>query len=267
MSQPVLMGLTHIERSIEIIREFEPPDEGYYLAYSGGKDSQVLYELAKRSGVRFDAHYNATGIDPPELVRFIREHYPEVQRVQPPKENWWQGILAHGLPLRVQRWCCRSLKEHGGAHRTILTGIRAEESKARRDRGMVNFCQRQSKHLVNPIFFWTEAQVWEFIRGEGLPYCELYDQGWRRIGCVPCPFESPTNTRRSMARWPRLFEATRKQAERYWQSGRHPLGMTVRFETFDDWWHWWLARRLPLPGRLDQEPDQLSLFCPNEEAP
>jgi phosphoadenosine phosphosulfate reductase len=263
-SQPILLGLTHIERSIEIMREFEPP-EGYYLAFSGGKDSEVLLELAKRSGVRFDAHYNVTGIDPPELVRFIRREFPEVESVRPSGQNWWRGLVTNGLPQRTQRWCCRALKETGGQHRTVLTGIRAEESKSRRERGVVSFCQRQSKHLVSPLFFWTEQQVWEFIRGEGLPYCQLYDEGWKRIGCVVCPFESPANTQRSMTRWPRLFEATRKQAERYYEKrrGDGKSGLDVRFATFGEWWEWWLARRLPWPGRLDEEPEQLSLFCPN----
>jgi len=266
MSQPVLMGLTHIERTIEIIREFEPPDEGYYLAFSGGKDSQVLYELTKWSGVRFDAHYNVTGIDPPELVHHIRRHYPEVAFDHPPRENWWTGIPVHGLPGKRTRWCCEVLKEHGGAYRVILTGIRAEESYARRGRGMVHACQRQGKHMVNPIFFWTETQVWEFIRGEGLPYCELYDQGYRRLGCVVCPFWSPENTQRNLVRWPRIFAATKKQARKHWERG-NPKGPQTRFATFDDWWQWWLARRLPWPGRLDEEPDQLNLFCPDEEAP
>jgi phosphoadenosine phosphosulfate reductase len=228
----------------------------------------VLLELAKRSGVKFDAHYNVTGIDPPELVRFIRQHHPDVEFVHPPVETWWQGIMVHGLPMRTIRWCCRSLKEHGGAHRVMLTGIRAEESSKRASRGMVNFCARQSKTMASPIFFWTEQLVWDFIRGEGLPYCKLYDQGWKRIGCVVCPFESPQGTQRNMARWPKLFEATRKQAERYYNAQRekpHSKGPHVRFATFEEWWQWWLARRLPWPGRLDEEPEQLSLFCPHDE--
>ena len=61
------------------LREFEPP-EGYYLAFSGGKDSVVIYDLAVKAGVKFDAHYSVTGVDPPELVRFIKQQYPDVKR-------------------------------------------------------------------------------------------------------------------------------------------------------------------------------------------
>lgn len=53
-----------IETSIKRLRSFEPP-EGYFLAFSGGKDSQCIYHLAKMAGVKFDAHYNVTSVDPP----------------------------------------------------------------------------------------------------------------------------------------------------------------------------------------------------------
>ena len=75
MEQLNMFGQTSLEdkvkRAIDRLRTFEPP-EGYYLAFSGGKDSQCIYHLAKEAGVKFDAHYNLTTVDPPELVYFIR---------------------------------------------------------------------------------------------------------------------------------------------------------------------------------------------------
>ena len=59
-------GKAKDEISIQRLKDFEPK-EGYYVAFSGGKDSVVLLDIVKRSGVKFDAHYNITGIDPPEL--------------------------------------------------------------------------------------------------------------------------------------------------------------------------------------------------------
>ena len=67
-----------VETAIQRLRAFEPP-EGYYLAFSGGKDSQCIYHLCKEAGVRFDAHYSLTTVDPPEAVYFIREHYPDLE--------------------------------------------------------------------------------------------------------------------------------------------------------------------------------------------
>ena len=67
----------NVEQAIDILRMFEPK-EGYYLAFSGGKDSQCVYHLAQLAGVKFDAHYSVTSVDPPELVRFIKTQYPDV---------------------------------------------------------------------------------------------------------------------------------------------------------------------------------------------
>ena len=70
-------GKTKLEVAIQRLKTFEP-SEGYYLAFSGGKDSVVIKALADMAGVKYDAHYNVTSVDPPELVRFIKEKYPDV---------------------------------------------------------------------------------------------------------------------------------------------------------------------------------------------
>ena len=67
-----------IAESIKLLQMF-CPDNGYQLAFSGGKDSQAIYHLAVEAGVPFDPFYNKTGIDPPELVQFLRSNYPNVR--------------------------------------------------------------------------------------------------------------------------------------------------------------------------------------------
>jgi len=130
-----------IKISIERIKEFEPP-EGYYLAFSGGKDSQVIYELAKMANVKFDAHFNFTTVDPPELLRFIRTNYPDVKWNRPEKTMWQLIQQKMYPPTRIVRYCCESLKERGGKGRFLLTGIRKQESNKRRKRRMVEVCYK-----------------------------------------------------------------------------------------------------------------------------
>ena len=179
-----------ITQSIERIKKYEP-DEGYYLAFSGGKDSIVCYDLLKRSGVKFDAHYAVTTIDPKEVGQFIKKYYPDVQCHRPmykgKNTNFYELVAIMGLPNRHVRWCCRYLKEIGGANRTVVTGVRRAESKKRSRRE--EYSKFGNKMILCPIIDWKENDVWEYIHENNIPYPSLYDEGYDRIGCIMCPLK------------------------------------------------------------------------------
>ncbi|KKL78849.1 hypothetical protein LCGC14_2020760, partial [marine sediment metagenome] len=176
-------GKTKVEVAIDRIQTFEP-QEGFFLAFSGGKDSVVIEDLTQKASVAFDIHYNITGIDPPELVYFIRNNYPNIV-YEKPLENIWHLVERKGLPRRNARFCCEYLKEHSGGGRVVLTGIRWQESWRRKKRAMVETCRWvKAKSFLHPIIDWTTAEVWEYIKSNNLPYCSLYDEGFHRLGCV-----------------------------------------------------------------------------------
>lgn len=109
-----------IDYSISLLRKAEPlalkmSSNGFYLAFSGGKDSQCLYHIAKLAGVKFKAHMQVTTIDHPELMHFVRTHYPDVE-LHRPEINFYKLIVKKRmLPLRQARYCCAYLKEQAGA--------------------------------------------------------------------------------------------------------------------------------------------------------
>ncbi len=80
-----------VEQAIETLKLFEPP-EGYYLAFSGGKDSITVKELCNMAGVKYDAHYRITSVDPPELVQYIKKYHPDVSRDFP---RYKDGTIAN----------------------------------------------------------------------------------------------------------------------------------------------------------------------------
>lgn len=217
-----MYGRDKVETAIERIKTFEPP-EGYFLAFSGGKDSVVIKALADMAGVKYDAHYQLTSVDPPELVAFVKSfpdviidkpRYPEDYKnpkLAGKQKTMWNLIPEKGIPpTRVARYCCAELKESAGEGRFVITGVRKAESVRRQSRGgveaakyksrrMENFdpdnpsqetihiCRTYAKRILNPIIDWTTEEVWEFIRRYNVQYCKLYDQGYKRLGCIGCP--------------------------------------------------------------------------------
>lgn len=206
----MIFGESKIDEAINFIREHEPP-EGYFLGYSGGKDSEVLLHLAKASGVKFQAYYLATGIDPPEVVKHIKKNHPEVTFLRP-KKSFYQDIWHHGYPMRQTRWCCNTLKKHPARQSPLkhrLLGLRAEEGK-RGKMPRIQWHNKEKQWLYKPIFRWLEWEIWEYIDRNNLPYCSLYDEGFGRLGCIVCPFFCNPNPRilnMHRDRWPKQYAA------------------------------------------------------------
>lgn len=232
--------LNKVEIAIERLRQFEPP-EGYYLAFSGGKDSQVIYEIAKMSGVKFDAHFNFTTVDPPEVLRFIKRYYPDVIWERPEKTMWQLIEKNHMPPTRIARYCCSYLKERGGEGRFVVTGVRASESIKRRKRQMVDMCYTKHKRILNPIIDWTEKDVWEFIKQRELPYCGLYDEGYKRIGCVMCPVQATKGMVRDMRRYPNFYQAYLKAFGKMLELNKlGNIKNNLTWQTPEDVANWWM---------------------------
>jgi phosphoadenosine phosphosulfate reductase len=256
-----------IKIAIELLQYFEPP-EGYYLAFSGGKDSQVIYHLAKEAGVKFDAHYHLTTVDPPELIYFIRNSYPDVS-IDGCEKTMWQLIEKKGLPTRKRRWCCSEFKEHGGEGRICITGVRWAESNSRKNkrnslevstqkkantklfndndegRKLFENCTLKGRRILNPIVGWKNSDPWEYLKSRNIQYCELYDEGFDRLGCIGCPMADMKRIQ-EFERWPKYLEAYKRAVGRFLPGylekckarGLEPISTTI-----DGIMHWWIYGR------------------------
>lgn len=230
----------YIQESIDFLRQNEP-DEGYFVGFSGGKDSIVTLELCRIAGVRHRAFYSCTRIDPPEVMRFIKKEYPYVTWLYPEK-SFYEYIQKKSPPLRHMRWCCDYLKKKPSSkiplnHR--IMGIRAEESFNRRNRPRIDKYMGK-KTLYKPIFLWPEWCIWDFIESQKLPYPALYDMGFSRIGCVVCPFmfgsgkATQAKQERSQAMWPGVWRAFEHAVRRWFECSR--THHKVFDQTADDYW-------------------------------
>jgi len=242
-----------VKESIKLLQEVEPK-EGYYLAFSGGKDSVVIKSLADKAGVKYDAHYSNTTIDPPELIKYIKKYHKDVKWDNPKMSLAW-AIVKHGYPTRQARWCCTQYKERGGTGRLVITGIRAEESHKRAGRKVIETCYKQEgKRYLNIILWWSQVDVWKYIQDNELLYCSLYDEGWDRIGCLFCPMNTDrVHHERRYPGYAKLFRIAFDR--RYEYSRQRGLSMARRFKSGEEAFNFWLYEKRKL-----EDPDQGVMF-------
>lgn len=240
-----------VDISLETFRFYEGmcDERGYYLAFSGGKDSVVIKHLAAAAGVKFESWYNNTTIDPPELVQFVKRVHPDVQWNNP-KQNMMRRMVEKsiGPPTRIARWCCEEYKEQGGNGWPVkVIGVRVAES-ARRAKLWKTFVRNRNEgHILCPILYWTDEDVWRYIRENEIPYCKLYDEGFKRLGCVGCPLGGPNAQKVEFERWPRYEANWKKHVIAYWEKWHDVPTIKGRprwvagFASGEALWNWWVS--------------------------
>lgn len=198
------------------------------LAYSGGKDSDVILELAKMAGIEFRAIYKNTTIDPPGTIKHVKEKGVEIVR---PKKNFAKLIQEAGYPNRFMRFCCNYLKEYriDGIDKSIQ-GIRRCESIQRAKRYKEpTYCRTYGKEKVEvfmPILEWTDDDVKQFVDHYKVQCHPLYydEKGnfhpERRLGCMCCPLASPKKRIEQFKKYPNMIRFYLKNGQRYLDS--HP---------------------------------------------
>lgn len=178
---------------------------------------------------------NLTSVDPPEVIRFVKKNYPDVELIKPRMSIYEMAKKKGCLPTRLVRWCCEEFKEMSGAGKVNLIGIRKSESTNRKKRNeietgdrkfsgtfdqwsehqekMVTCVGGKDKILVSPILYWTEKDVWDYLKRMRIQYCELYDKGYKRIGCIMCPMSNYKQNVREMKDFPHVGKNWRKTIE------------------------------------------------------
>lgn len=248
-----------------------------YVCVSGGKDSTVLQQLAVESGIRCVFAHSLTTVDAPPTVYFVRREFERLRAlgyrcvIRVPQISMWKLIVKKlAPPLRMSRYCCEYFKERpwyvdSGASAFIATGVRWAESSKRSGRGefevvtadkddkvvltndnapgrkLFEQCRLKGARVVNPIIDWSDDDVWSFIHSRGLAYNPLYDMGFRRVGCLGCPYAPRADRERGFRFFPgyarayiRAFDAMIKR--------RKDEGRKLYFETGKAQFDFWMER-------------------------
>lgn len=274
---------TMYDKSIELIRGMEElalyrNPKGYIVGYSGGKDSDVLVELFRRSGVKFSVIHNHTTLDAPETVYYIRKKFKEWEsegiecKMYYPEMSFWKLCLKKGmLPSRIARFCCAELKEKQIPelkHSVFSFGVRKAESAKRAanrdsieignradysDKKKFHFdnteevktiesCFTHNYITVNPIAYWSDEYLWDFIKSERLEVNPQYECGQKRIGCIGCPLSGTKRMTEDFERYPKYRYAfirlcDRIIAKRKAENKPNKYG----FQTGKAYFEWWLS--------------------------
>lgn len=154
-----------MQKSVELIKKAEKlsllydAQDGFFLAFSGGKDSQALYHITELAGVKFKAHFSPTTVNPPQVIRFIHQQYPDCVFGKVKKNIYDTAVERQMLPTRVIRWCCAEYKEMAGAGKVTLIGIRHAESVRRAKRKEVETTDRKFSGDFEQFTQWQEEEI------------------------------------------------------------------------------------------------------------
>lgn len=206
----------------------EAAGEPLEVAYSGGKDSDVILELAKMSGIEYRAIYKNTTIDPPGTIKHVIENGVEIRR---PKESFFSLMKRKGYPNRFMRFCCDVLKEYKILDNCVM-GIRRCESVKRSKRYTeptecrIYGNKKNHANAIYPILDWSDEDELEFIMERGIKLHPLYySEGGhidlaKRLGCMCCPLMYYKKRLQQFKQWPGMVKAYIQCGEEFLKS--HP---------------------------------------------
>lgn len=262
----LVTGRTKYETAIERIKTF-CGGKRTLVAFSGGKDSQACYHLCRDAGISFSAQYSITRFEPPELMNFVRKYYPDVTFRRAYKCSLVKQIEKMGLPNRMMRWCCEAKHKKTEGFDIAVIGVRAQES-SRRAKNWRGFGRKQDgSWYVCPIIDWSEDEVWEYLNSKGVPHCSLYDEGYRRIGCVCCPLV-PSKMRSDAKRYPKIAKMLLAGLRKHWEYSVARGGVTKRgkkmkildFGTPEQAFEYWLDNGFTAKQSVERD-DEPCLFA------
>lgn len=221
-----------IERILKFGKIAKAMDLEIRVGFSGGKDSQVVYDLVKRSGVPFKAYFNHS-FESQTTLRFIRDNYPDVIRRRDYKYGFIQNIREKHkgmLPTIFSAYCCQDYKHNPKyVDKCIILGIRKQESRVRANRTTFMVKNKTEKKKIDtlvseyfheqcqsvgggnlitlhPIVDWSDEDVWSYIYRHNLPINPEYKEN-NRVGCIVCPKANFTRNYKALLKYPKLIDA------------------------------------------------------------
>ena len=179
-----------VDRSLDLIdRAYKEFGDALVVANSLGKDSSVIWHLAKRVSPKIRGFIVTTRFKPPETKQFMVEEvarYPELKVYSNDEE------IPDKLYETDPDKCCEILKVQPVRQavkdmdvKCWITGLRCTEGRTRTDYKEIEELDKGLLKL-NPILIWYEREIWQYLALLQIPVNPLYLKGYRSLGCAPC---------------------------------------------------------------------------------
>lgn len=190
----------------------------------------------------------------------------------------WNLILKKDrICTRLARFCCQILKETSTPNRLAAMGIRADESNGRKGRDifgvraekkaearfysldhaeevhkesleindpnwdctLIKTMKEHKDTIVNPIYHWSEKDVWQYIKDNGIKTNPLYERGYTRIGCIGCPMATYKLKQKQFSEYPTYKKAYIHACDELLKQWAK-RGKIAEWKTGEEMFNWWI---------------------------
>lgn len=180
----------------EAVRNFSPVT----FANSLGAEDMVLTDLIAKHQPDIEMFSLDTGRLPQEtydLMQEVRNRYTAPLKIYFPDSAMVEEYVAlNGVngfydSVELRKRCCHirkvePLKRALSGKRAWLTGMRRDQAVTRDSLEVSSFDADHGLQKFNPLLDWTNAEVWEYLKQNDVPYNKLHDRFYPSIGCAPC---------------------------------------------------------------------------------
>ena len=204
--------------------------------------------------------------------------------------SMWKLIEIKSMPpTRLARYCCTVLKETSIPNSVIAVGVREDESLGRRGRNdfstrgktkndaeyrstahtfamfqldkfggeaayqceIIKNCKKNKDLISNPIYWFTESDIWEYVKKFNISMNPLYSKGYKRVGCIGCPLGGSKSMVKEFQDYPKYKLNYIKAFERM-QKLNEKKGINNKYSMSngEEWLEWWIGNN-PKQVRID----------------